>query len=281
MNIQEFIETSGVLEEYVTGTLSEQERQGVECMARTYPEIETELKKLQISLEKYAFLHERVPPPSVKGALFAKMTFADKDEAETTSLYVNTQEEEATLASEPAVFAADTPARGRGISPIWGFASIAASVLLLLAGGWLYTQNDDLRETNATLVNQMEAVENNNLKNANLLAAYANPENKIVTLKGLDKAKDGSVTVFWNQQNNQVALKVNNLPQPASNEQYQLWTIVDGTPVDMGVIDNDFQEKLLAMKAVTGSPVAFAITLEKTGGSPTPTLEEMYVMGEV
>jgi anti-sigma-K factor RskA len=78
-----------------------------------------------------------------------------------------------------------------------------------------------------------------------------------------------------------VALKVNNLPQPAADEQYQLWTIVDGSPVDMGVIDNNFQEKLLAMKAVKGSPAAFAITLEKAGGSPTPTLEEMYVMGEV
>jgi anti-sigma-K factor RskA len=277
MNIQEFIETSGVLEEYVMGTLNEQEQQGVECMAQTYPEIQTELQKLQISLEKYVFLHERVPPASVKEGLFAQMTFADENEEESPSIYIDDQYDTAEAEMTEAYIAP----KAKQVFPIWGVASIAASVLLLVATGWLYTQNDTLRETNATLVNEVEAVEVSNLKDANLLAAYANPANKIVTLKGLDIAKESSVTIFWNQNNNQVALKVNNLPQPAADEQYQLWTIVDGNPVDMGVIDNNFQEKLLAMKAVEGSPAAFAITLEKTGGSPTPTLEEMYVMGEV
>jgi anti-sigma-K factor RskA len=30
-----------------------------------------------------------------------------------------------------------------------------------------------------------------------------------------------------------------------------------------------------------GSAQAFAITLEKAGGSPTPTMDEMYVMAKV
>jgi anti-sigma-K factor RskA len=277
MNIQEFIETSGVLEEYVTGTLNEQEQRGVECMAQTYPEIQAELQKLQISLEKYVFLHQRVPPTPVKDELFAQMTFADESEGESPSIYIDDNNDTA----EAEMTEAYAAPKAKQVFPIWGVASIAASILLLAATGWLYTRNNTLRETNATLVNEVEAVEVNNLKNANLLAAYADPDNKVVTLKGLDIAKESSVTIFWNQNNNQVALKVNNLPQPAADEQYQLWTIVDGNPVSMGVIDNNFQEKLLAMKSVQGNPVAFAITLEKTGGSPTPTLEEMYVMGEV
>lgn len=278
MNIQEFIETSGVLEEYVMGTLNEQEQQGVECMARTYPEIQTEIQKLEKALEKYVFLHERKPPPPLKEDIFAKMSFADEDEATNETIYLQKEEVSTIEAIEGEQY---SEVRGKQVTPIWGILSAAASVLLLLTAGWLYTQNDTLRETNATLVNEVEATEMSSLKNANLLAAYTNPENKVITLKGLEIAKESSVTVFWNQSNDQVALKVNNLPQPASDEQYQLWTIVDGNPVDMGVIDNDFQEKLLAMKAVKGSPVAFAITLEKAGGSPTPTLEEMYVMGEV
>ena len=35
-----------------------------------------------------------------------------------------------------------------------------------------------------------------------------------------------------------------------------------------------------AMKSVE-NPQAFAITLEKEGGNPTPTMEEMYVMGTI
>lgn len=278
MNIKEFIETSGVLEEYVMGTLSEQEQQGVECMAQTYPEIQTELQKLQESLEKYVFLHERTPPAMLKDKLFAQMTFADETIEEES---VNDYFDSVTTVSEPESNETFTAPQGKQVFPTWGVLSAAASVLLLAATAWLFTQNSSLKESNNALAEKVEAVEGSNLKNSNLLAAYTNPENKIITLNGLEKAKDSKVTVFWNQENNQVALRVDNLPQPASDEQYQLWTIVDGNPVDMGVIDNDFQEKLLAMKAVKGSPVAFAITLEKAGGSPTPTLEEMYVMGEV
>lgn len=278
MNIKEFIETSGVLEEYVMGTLNEQEQQGVECMAQTYPEIQTELQKLQKSLEKYVFLHERTPPPTLKEKLFAQMTFDDPiEETEQTEEGFDS----AMTISEPETSETFAASRGKQVFPTWGVVSVAASVLLLTAAGWLFTQNNALKDTNNTLAERVETIEENNLKNTNLLTAYTNPENKIITLKGLEKAKESSVTVFWNQENNQVALRVNNLPQPAADEQYQLWTIVDGNPVDMGVIDNDFQEKLLAMKTVKGSPVAFAITLEKAGGSPTPTLEEMYVMGEV
>lgn len=278
MNIKEFIETSGVLEEYVMGTLNEQEQQGVECMARTYPEIQTELQKLQESLEKYVFLHERTPPAMLKERLFAQMTF-DEPMEETEQATEHFDSVMTISESETSeTFAAP---QGKQVFPTWGVISVAASVLLLAVTGWLFTQKNALEATNNTLADRVEAIEESNLKNASLLAAYTNPENRIITLKGLEKSKESSVTVFWNQENNQVALRVNNLPQPASDEQYQLWTIVDGKPVDMGVIDNDFQEKLVAMKAVTGSPVAFAITLEKAGGSPTPTLEEMYVMGEV
>ena len=49
----------------------------------------------------------------------------------------------------------------------------------------------------------------------------------------------------------------------------------------MGMIDLDFENKILAMKVPKGNIAAFAITLEKQGGSPTPTLEEMYVIGNV
>ena len=60
-----------------------------------------------------------------------------------------------------------------------------------------------------------------------------------------------------------------------------MWTIVDGKPVDMGMIDAEFSNRLLPMKASSPNAVAFAITLEKEGGSPSPTMEEMYVMGKV
>ncbi len=74
---------------------------------------------------------------------------------------------------------------------------------------------------------------------------------------------------------------VESLPKTPTGKQYQLWCIIDGKLVDMGVIDKEFENKVLTIKAPKGSVVAFAITLEKQGGSKTPTLEEMYVIGNV
>ena len=76
-------------------------------------------------------------------------------------------------------------------------------------------------------------------------------------------------------------IDVQSLPAAPQGKQYQLWSIVDGKPLDIGMIDNAFTGKVLKMKNTKAGSAAFAITLEKEGGNPTPTMEEMYVMGKV
>ena len=71
----------------------------------------------------------------------------------------------------------------------------------------------------------------------------------------------------------------NNLPLAPSDKQYQLWAIVDGKPVDAGII-GDCNGGLCKLKNIPKAS-AFAITLEKKGGSPTPTLTAMFVMGAI
>jgi anti-sigma-K factor RskA len=84
--------------------------------------------------------------------------------------------------------------------------------------------------------------------------------------------------VFWNTKTHDVFIADVSLPQAPSNKQYQLWAIVDGKPVDAGMISD---AKNLAQKMkVFEKADAFAITLEKRGGSATPTMEEIYVMGK-
>ena len=90
-------------------------------------------------------------------------------------------------------------------------------------------------------------------------------------------------TVYWDTTSKDVYLLVNNLPQPPGEKQYQLWALLDGKPVDVGMIDNSsfIGEKrlLIQMKNVSGAQ-AFAITLEDKGGKPTPQ-GAMYVMGKL
>ena len=96
--------------------------------------------------------------------------------------------------------------------------------------------------------------------------------------KGPDPAS--ATTVYWDTSTKDVYLAVNRLPAPTSEQQYQLWAMVDGKPVDAGMFDmkdgagNDENEKHPKAQA-------FAITLEKKGGSPTPRWISYYVMGKV
>jgi anti-sigma-K factor RskA len=99
-----------------------------------------------------------------------------------------------------------------------------------------------------------------------------------VKMKGMPGKEQNLATVLWDRNSKDVYIYVNNMQQIPKGKQYQLWAIVNGTPVDAGVIGNCIG--VCKMKKIEHAE-AFAITLEKEGGNAVPTLTEMYVMGKV
>jgi anti-sigma-K factor RskA len=71
-----------------------------------------------------------------------------------------------------------------------------------------------------------------------------------------------------------------NMPVNDKYHQYQLWALVGGKPVSLGVFDADTTSKDMKEMESIASADAFAVTLEKRGGSPTPTMDEMMVLGK-
>lgn len=297
MNIQAYIE-SGILEEYVLGTVSPQEKQEVECMSHIYPEIREELLRTESALEEYALKHQTLPPPSLKESIFAQMDFEAAAEEDTQS-YETTGETIVPLADGTAVVQpADSNTRvidnaferveTREVTPFWSKLAVAAAVLLALFAGWSSIRMSDMKANQEEL-----AAETNRMKldmarldkeveyNQALATLFRSPTYKHIHLAGLPKSPESAVSAFWNQQTNEVLIDVQNLPAAPQGKQYQLWSIVDGKPVDIGMIDNAFTGKVLKMKNTKAGSAAFAITLEKEGGNPTPTMDEMYVMGKV
>ena len=71
------------------------------------------------------------------------------------------------------------------------------------------------------------------------------------------------------------------MPANDAEHQYQLWALVDGKPVDLGVFDmNADDDGMVRMKAIENAQ-AFAVTLERRGGSSVPTMEQMMVLGTI
>lgn len=287
MNISAYID-SGILEEYALGVVSPQEKQEVECLTQVYPQLKAELELIEKALEQYTLQHGVSVPSRVKDKIFAQMKFGHVIVASAAAAEISPEEVSGhgvkTYEFETKPLREDTTST----RPMWGTLGIAASILFAIFGAWAAYQYGAARGENEKLAAQVENLneQTNTLQqraeyNEALAANYRNPDVKIVKMPGLEKAPNSEVTALWNQKTNEVLLDVQNLPAPPTGKQYQLWTIVDGKPVDMGMLDDDFRGKLLKMKASSPNAVAFAITLEEDGGKPSPTMEEMVVMGEV
>jgi len=259
LNIQEYI-SSGIIESYLLGELSDKERAEVELMAEQHSEVKAELEAIEITLMNFA---AKTPPLHIKQTILSKL---DVNDAKVIALETK-----------------KTP------STFW---LMAASVTLLIGSAIynvilmnkVHTAEEQLVVLNSEKEKYAKDFENQSSsygKMAEEMAIMMLPENKKIMLKGMEAAPTALAAVYWNQKTQDIYINVNSLPVPTADKQYQLWAIVDGKPVDAGVFDMvSDSASLQKMKAIAGAQ-AFAVTLEKKGGNPTPTMEAMYLLGNV
>ncbi len=267
MNIQDYIST-GILESYVLGLATEDEKLEVETMARQYPEIAEEIRAIELAFENLAMQQQVAPPPSVKAKLMEQIHNAPVTNHR----------------NEPSATGSKT------ISLTYW--SVAAAVILLIASiavnAILYNRWQNTRQNYTALLAEKEVIAQRLQVNEERyesitqeLAWLQQPGIQIISLKPTGIEPQAQATVYWQPATSEVYLAVNNLPAPPAGRQYQLWAIVGGTPVDAGVIELESNRQVLHPMRGTARAEAFAITLEQAGGSPTPTLDAMYVMGTV
>lgn len=267
MNTKDYI-ASGILEQYLLGDLTSAEEKEVEKMISQYPEIRQEYFLLADTFEKMAQQSGTAPPPGLRDRVLEAIT------------------------GESSAKTNDHPARKfpGDYSSLAAIAAIAALVGLLIAAGIAYncklnnrTQNDQLllleNQLN-TLRGQMTEKDQQIQELRNNLQIIGSPDYNQIDLNGLPLAPTAFAQVYWNASTSEVYLRANRLPQPESGKQYQLWAIVNENPQSMGVFDLPSDTLLLRMNDVS-SATAFAITLEPQGGVESPTLDAMYVFGNV
>ncbi|HTE08634.1 MAG TPA: anti-sigma factor, partial [Flavitalea sp.] len=140
----------------------------------------------------------------------------------------------------------------------------------------------------ALVQSQSELAGNNQVLQAkmaeyeNALNLMKDPRMLVVKMPSIPKGPDSAsmTTVYWDSLSKDVYLSVSHLPDPSETQQYQLWALLDGKPIDAGVIELRKGVAMVKMKNIPKAD-AFAITLEKKGGSPSPNLKQLYVMGKV
>jgi anti-sigma-K factor RskA len=258
MDSKAYIE-SGILETYALGMCSEAEAREVEAMCVLYPEIRAELTQVQEAINVYASAHSKQPAPETRARILEEIELFETG-GETY---------------KPTI-------------PLFNSRmAIAASLILLslslLGNLFFYNKWKAANEEVIALNNEKQQfAETTRVKLEGMqqdMAMITSPDVQKVLLKGLERSPSSMAMIFWNKQSKEVFIQLRSLPQPDQGKQYQLWAIVNGQPVDAGMIAAT-DSSLQRMKDFETAQ-AFAITLEKEGGNPSPTLSEMYVMGAV
>jgi len=262
MNINDYI-SSGILEQYVLGDISPQEKKEVECMSHIYPELQEELLKVQIALEGFALDNAIEVPSHLKKNIFEAI------EKEVVDIIPISK----VVELKPVVTSEST-------KPVKQFSSkkylVAASVVLVVSAASVYFMlQSNFNQKELALNNKIEAIAKEKEDVKNQLAILSVENNKPFVLTGNTKALGKTMVVLWNNKTGNVYVNNVHLPQAPTDKQYQLWALKDGKPIDLGVFNTN--GSIQNMKSVAGAQ-AFAVTLEQKGGSPTPHLEELYAI---
>lgn len=273
MDIQQYID-SGILELYAAGALSISEAAEVEANVSKYPELRSELDAINASLESYTMLYRKNPRPGLRAEILEKI---EEDDTATPSNIYSLREKSAMAGSYQKRYSRMKYLLAAVI------VVLVFNVLMnfLLLNKWQTTDSRmvALDIENGKLRNEYILLKSRIDKKTEDMQMVMNRTNKIVDLKGMEKSPQAFATVYWNPLSRHVMLNVESLPLPPSGKQYQLWAIKDGKPIDAGVFDID-PDPMHKMKTEIANADAFAVTLENIGGSPSPTMDQMYLMGK-
>lgn len=282
-NLKAYIE-SGVLELYVLGDLSPEETLKVEELASQHQEIRDELAAIEYAMEEFAIQNAVQPPADVETKLFQKLGIYLEEE--TNSVV------ELPLPAEPKIVRLDnSDIKVRSLR----YALVACVALLLISTAALfitYSKLTDAHDQIASLnldkekfAGVVSKLEFTNQGLNNIVEMNESKDWATIKMQGQAISPQSKMNIYWNKKDKSVLINylAMDLPKADAQHEYQLWALVNGKPVSLGVFgktDSTSREALLKMQTIQEAQ-AFAVTLEPMGGSVNPTMEKLTVMGGV
>ncbi len=253
MNIREYI-ASGIVELYVMGLCTVDEKREVEELRREYPELEAAIREYELELEQKLQQEAKLPSPETDKKILASLDVLSKT---------------------------DTNQPGQAVVKKinWLKPLAAAAVLLLIASVYfLYSLNRE----NKSLKQQLSEME----KEQQTLPAsdykiMLDPRITPVAMYGVGIHSICRCTMFWDKKTGKMYVIIHHLPQSSAQQDYQLWAMVNNQPVSVGILQDEIRGRFIEMSNVPADANAFIVTLEKTGGSSQPTMEETYLSGKI
>ena len=258
MNIQEYI-SSGIIESYVLGLASPEERAEFEQMCAQYPELVEARNNFELALEQHARTSTARPSQDVKDKIWS----AIQQTSSKTSKIVTME-----------------PRTSRSTGLRW---IAAASIILFVVAGYFafhfYSENTQLKNSNKNLETKINSMDSVLGKMADEQKLMSDPNVTVVNMVGLQKGSPSSASVYWDSTSANVYLIVKNMPKLPTDKQYQLWALLNNKPIDLGQFGPEDNKVILKMNNAQKAD-AFAITIENKGNTGGPNLNQLQSMGK-
>ena len=271
-DIKAYIE-SGILELYVLGDISPSEKLQVEEMASKHPAVKAELNEIERSMESFAAENAIEPAEHLRDRIMNSLVTNLSDDS-------NFPTKKEAVKDNVVAFTA-APKQNN----FFKYAFAACLALLIASIAVIITLSGQLNDANSQLVAanlQKQQYANTVSMKDNELGVYRDTSFKVVKLKGTPKHSTLSMLVAFSPAKKKVIIDLADLDMPKNDKdhQYQLWALVGGKPVDLGVFDKTSSDsvEMKEMKSLALAQ-AFAVTLEPRGGSVNPTMDQMMVIG--
>jgi hypothetical protein len=240
--IQNELLAKGMVESYVLGIATEQEKLEFEELCRRYPELKKAKHDFELALEARALAAAIDPPSYVKEQLIKEMQ---------------------RMPQAKVIAIGRAPVRIRNTRRTnW---IIAASVIVLLGCAGLifslYSRNRELR-TEMAEVNSKKDSLNERAKVIEEKMIENNPAIKLVNVI-TSPGNKASINVFWDSASTSVYLVVKNLPVLTPGEKYHLWSIANGQHKSLGLFDAPTNDRLILKMNNAQHADSFSISIDK------------------
>jgi len=271
--VKAYIE-SGILELYVLGDVSRDERLQVEEMLSKHPAIREEVADIERAMEQYAQANAVDPSESLRNKIL-------------NSTLTNLADDRNFTTKNPVVKDNVIAMPVQTQNNFYKYAFAASVALLIASGIALYNMHNQLEQSNtqlAVLASQNQQISKTVSFKDEQLGIFRDTTVKVIRLKPTVHAPaSANMTIAWSAAKKKVMIDMValNMPENDKNHQYQLWALVNNKPVNLGVFDKTVGDTtdMKEMKSI-GAADAFAVTLEPRGGSVNPTMSELMVLGK-
>ncbi|MBS1513278.1 MAG: anti-sigma factor [Bacteroidetes bacterium] len=257
MNFDEYI-ASGIIEAYVMGVCTPEEKAEVETMRAQHPQVHEAIIAFEKEFEQHA-----MAAACVTGEALDQKILQSLENLET-----------------PVVPLKAVPASS-GSRVFWLRAVAAAAVVLLVVSSVfnlnLYQKNKQQQAQLEEAAKTPPAVSLPGKDYAVLRDTAITP----VAMYGVAPYTLCRCTMWWDKKTGKAYIMIHHLIPSPADKKYQLWATVNNKMVNVGMVHDEIRDHFVELENVPNGATAFTVTLEDIGNNVTPTQSHTFLYGRI